>query len=80
MTCNNCKSNKIIDVSAKCNDMCSINYDILETDGYVPFGLNIGGGDYIDFEYCGNCGMIQSNNFPIKEQEIIESIWNQHED
>jgi len=27
--------------------------------GYVPHDFNIGGGDYIDFRYCLDCGRIQ---------------------
>ena len=35
-------------------------------EGYVPENLNIGGGDYIEFTYCLQCGKIQGD-FPITE-------------
>jgi hypothetical protein len=40
------------------------------TDGYVPSGLGIGGGDYIDFKLCLNCGQIQ-DTWP-KQAPILE--------
>ena len=63
--CIRCGSNDIIDIHAKCNDMCSMNragepYDT----NYVHSGIGIGGGDYVSFKYCGNCGQIVGK-FPI---------------
>lgn len=40
----------IISLSAKCNDMCGIDAPGISIDGYVPYGLGIGGGDYIDLQ------------------------------
>jgi len=37
----------------------------IEKDGYVPSGICIGGGDYMSFAYCLECGMIQ-DDFPVK--------------
>lgn len=34
-----------------------------EKDGYVPSDMGIGGGDYIEFEWCLDCGQIQGT-FP----------------
>lgn len=45
-------------VSAKCHDLCSVSLDGEETDGYVPHGVNIGGGDYVNFDVCVECGHI----------------------
>jgi hypothetical protein len=34
-------------------------------DGYVPSKMGIGGGDYMEFSYCLDCGQIQGK-FPVK--------------
>lgn len=66
MTCITCKSDKIVSVSAKCSDLCTV---ICRSTGfeigpdYVPPDIGIGGGDYIDFNYCVSCGQIQ-DEFP----------------
>jgi hypothetical protein len=43
-------------------------------DGYVPNDLGIGGGDYIQFSYCMDCGKIQGS-FPLppSKLEIVSS-------
>lgn len=56
-----CNCSKLIEVRAKCNDLCYINVQgYPDYNGYVP-GLNIGSGDYIDFKYCYECGKIQAD-------------------
>ena len=64
--CQRCESLRLMDVSAKCNDMCWINLDNQNYDGYVPDNFNLcnngrsfGGGDYIDMCVCANCGHVQ---------------------
>jgi len=64
--CKRCASERLLSVNAKCSDMCSINYKDMERHDYVPDYLGIGGGDYVDFEYCLNCGTIQGE-FPLEE-------------
>jgi len=39
--------------------------------GYVPRDMGIGGGDYVKFSYCADCGQIQGE-FPVKLEEIYE--------
>lgn len=63
MFCKNCKSDRILDISGKVSDCYSQVYKNKEYTGYVPENIGIGGGDYIEFKYCLNCGMIQ-DNFP----------------
>ena len=63
MTCK-CGCTHIIYVGGKTSDLAYATYKIdgsivNEHDGYVPFGLGIGGGDYIDFSFCVSCGQIQ---------------------
>jgi len=63
---NCCENQKISSVMAKCNDMCNIRYsDGTEDNGYVPYEINIGGGDYVSFSYCMSCGRMEGN-FPIE--------------
>jgi hypothetical protein len=69
MNCLRCNSERIIEVSAKCSDLCHTSSDTGETEGYVPGDLGIGGGDYIEFAHCLNCGQIQ-DEFPLPPAEI----------
>lgn len=66
MTCQTCNSDRIMLVSGKCSDMCSYSYKGKNEDGYVPSDVGIGGGDYIEIEYCLQCGQIQGK-FPVHD-------------
>lgn len=65
--CQSCGSDKLCAISAKCSDCFSYTnlWSGKEYDGYVPFPLKIGGGDYVRFTYCRDCGQIQEK-FEIK--------------
>jgi len=63
MKCKRCDSERILDVSGKCSDCFFANFGTSTYDGYVPEGLGIGGGDYIKFKLCLDCGQIQ-DEFP----------------
>ncbi len=66
MACQRCKSEKILKIVAKCSDMFNaIHSDGREYEGYIPSDLGIGGSDYLDFDYCLDCGQIQEE-FPIE--------------
>ena len=68
----NCNCSRLIDLNAKCNDLCFINIDNkYEHEGYVPSGLNIGSGDYIKFKYCIDCGKIQGN-WPLDVSDYLD--------
>jgi len=73
MTCK-CGSERIAGIGAKCSDLC---YTTLpgrkDIDGYVVDGLGIGGGDYVEFDYCLDCGQLQGT-FPITEKSISEAL------
>lgn len=56
-----CGSMRFMSVSAKCSDLCTVNLDGKDHDGYVPDGLNIGGADYVQFNVCVQCGRIMGN-------------------
>lgn len=65
-----CGSDRIVKVNGKTSDMCSAQYKGRSKDG-VPYSLGIGGGDYIDFAYCLDCGKIQGS-FPIPVEDTNE--------
>jgi hypothetical protein len=73
MTCQRCDSKRIVEVNAKCSDLCSIRQDTNESDGYVPEDLGIGGGDYIRFGFCLECGQLQGK-FPMGGAKIEKEI------
>jgi len=74
MSCKNCNSERVAFVSGKCSDRCSFRYKDQYKDGYVPSSVGIGGGDEVEVAYCLDCGMIQSDEFPISEERIVESF------
>lgn len=61
MSCQNCNSNRLINISAKCSDLCLIEIGDTEYDGYVPRDIGIGGGDYVRMTYCLECGQIHGD-------------------
>jgi hypothetical protein len=71
--CQRCNSDRMVDVDAKTSDMCTVhsysNWDGTDEPGEVPSDLGIGGGDYISFSYCLECGQIQGD-FPLPKTEI----------
>lgn len=60
--CLKCDSSRLMDVSAKCSDMCTV-----KLDGYAPGNVNIGGGDYLEFVVCANCGHLQGK-WPLNDR------------
>ena len=59
MNCIQCDSDRILEISGKCSDMCGLNFKGVDYDGDVPNDLGIGGGDYIEVDICLACGMVQ---------------------
>jgi hypothetical protein len=72
MTCAHCGKDRILNISAKCSDLCHTNLGDLESNGYVPEGLGIGNGDYLEFKLCLDCGQVQGK-FPIPD-EAVKSV------
>lgn len=81
MICDKCGSDRIMGISSKASDLHFVEYDKLEIehDGYLPHDLGIGGGDYVEFEYCLDCGKIQGV-FPISDKIVKESIEEEYND
>lgn len=73
MACQRCKSKRIHNVSAKCSDMCNGDINGRGHEGYVPEDLGIGGGDYLKFSYCLDCGQLQ-NKFPFPISSIEKDL------
>ncbi len=73
MQCKKCGSNRVAIVNGKTSDMCQVILAGNDQDGYVPHDMNIGGGDYLEFEYCLQCGQMQGQ-FPLPpcEMEHVE--------
>ena len=65
--CDSCDSDKIIEINAKCSDMCWIrwwpgkNGRQKEQTGYVPSVIGLGDdSDYIEMDLCVSCGQVQN--------------------
>ena len=71
-TCQRCGSTRVAYVSGKCSDCFGCDVGSHEYQGYVPGDMGIGGGDYIEFDYCLDCGQIQ-NKFPVPATELEEN-------
>lgn len=66
-----CSAPRIAHASAKCSDRCSFDPPDGEGEsrtGYVPEGVGIGGGDYLEIEYCLSCGRL-AGDFPVNLEE-----------
>jgi hypothetical protein len=59
MSCQKCESERILSIHGKTGDMCHAEFNGIEHDGYVPRDANIGGGDYLKFSVCCDCGQMQ---------------------
>jgi len=65
-----CGSKRIAKVMGKTSDLCEYTKpDGSRSHGYVPYEKGIGGGDYLNFSYCLDCGRIQSDEFPIADPD-----------
>jgi hypothetical protein len=73
MSCCRCKSERVLGITAKCSDCCSTQLWDREHQGYVPCGVGIGGGDYVEFSVCLDCGQLQGK-FPLPPAEIEKEI------
>ncbi len=69
MQCQKCNSKRIASIGGKCSDCCGVDVLHHSRSGYVPGDMGIGGGDYIEFDYCLDCGQIQGN-FPLPPCEL----------
>lgn len=78
MACKRCGSERVAHVSGKTSDMCYVQIAGKELVGYVPVDMGIGGMDYLEFDYCLECGQIQGD-FPIPD-EVVQCKFAQEDD
>lgn len=66
-------SQSVYDINSKSSDLNNGVVVGTEFDGYVPDDIGIGGGDYVEFTWCLECGQIQGQ-FPLEtpERYIVE--------
>jgi hypothetical protein len=69
MRCQKCKSERVITINGKVSDCFDAHVGENDYDGYVPADLGVGSGDYINFEYCADCGQIQGE-FPLQPTDL----------
>lgn len=67
--CQRCGSHRVASVSGKCSDLGSFSIRSIYHDGNMPGDVGIGGGDYIKFDYCLDCGQLQGD-FPLPISDI----------
>jgi hypothetical protein len=68
-TCQDCESTRIMWVSTKCSDRFYAGIGEREHGGYVLNDLNIGGDDYVEFDFCLDCGQVQGR-WPVPEHDL----------
>ena len=69
-----CGSSRIASVTAKCSDMCGVTMlnTMKSQSDYVPKDMGFYGdgyGDYVEFDYCLDCGQMQGQ-FPLKKTAL----------
>lgn len=67
--CQRCKSARVIKFNGKTGDLCSVWLGRKESEGHVPYDMNIGGGDYVRFYVCLDCGQMQGT-WPVAQTEM----------
>ncbi len=73
MSCKRCNSQRVARISSKSSDCNYVSLRDSETDGYVPRDMGIGGGDYVEFCWCLDCGQIQGK-FPLEETALEATL------
>ena len=68
MSCQRCKSERVSNICSKSSDLNGGEIDGAAFEGYVPEHSGIGGGDYVEFSWCMDCGQIQGD-FPVSGKE-----------
>lgn len=71
-----CRSERILQVSAKSADCCGVTLNGVTHEGYLPKDLGIGGGDYVEFKMCLDCGKVQGK-FPLNKCTLEQTDTNE---
>ena len=72
MGCIKCNGENILSIGGKTGDLCSGELQGIDFEGGVPEGFNLGGGDYLQFKLCIDCGQVQGE-FPITDDAVNEA-------
>jgi hypothetical protein len=67
--CKSCGSDRMVEVMGKVSDCFGASHKVNDYNGYVPDDLGVGGGDYIELEYCLQCGQIKGE-WPLDKAKI----------
>jgi hypothetical protein len=67
--CQRCESTRLASITSKSSDCNFVQVGDNEKDGYVPSDMGIGGGDYVEFVWCLECGQIQGD-WPVESTEL----------
>jgi len=71
MKCKNCGSERVASITAKCADCCGTSIGEYDKSDYVPGDMGVGGGDYVEFDWCLECGQIQGE-WPLEKCKAEE--------
>lgn len=69
MTCQRCQSDRVLDVCGKCDDKVNLQLGDNNCHDYLPDDLGLGGGDYLRFSMCLDCGQVQGQ-FPVEAESM----------
>jgi hypothetical protein len=62
--CFRCGATELVQIAAKCSDLCRVTRGGKTEWGYVPDGLGLGDDpNYVEFTYCRRCGQMQNEEF-----------------
>ena len=78
MGCQNCNSERIVSLYGNCSEGFSVTLGDAESEE-VPSDLGIGGSEYLEFDYCLNCGQVQGD-FPLPPTTLEEEEDDDDED
>jgi hypothetical protein len=62
-----------LQITAKCDDRCSVNAGDLQSQGYVPRNLGIGGGDYIRLTIDTETGKVEGWK-PLTQEALTDAF------
>ena len=71
MICQKCESGRILSMISICYKEFFVDINGHKYEGHVLDGIGIGGGDYVRFDYCLECGQIQGE-FPLAKTDFEE--------
>lgn len=69
MPCQKCNSERVAKINGKTSDCCFVSILDYTSCDYVPDDMGIGGGDYLEFDLCLDCGQLQGK-FPLPLTEL----------